>query len=318
MSTYRVLVTDRVHPLLLSGLGSRGFAVDYQPDIRLEEVIDQVPDYSGLVINTKVKAYTPLLDRAKNLRWIARLGSGMEIVDIPAAEARGIRLISTPEANCQAVAEHALGMLLCLFRNLCRADRQVRTQQWQREANRGIELGGMTVGIIGYGHTGPAFGRLLEGANVKVLVFDKYKQHLKLPSRYLQVPDLESIQREAGIISLHLPLNPETKYLINADFIQACRNPFFLINTSRGTMVNTRDLIDGLRSGKVRGACLDVFENEHPERFTAEEARCYDALYRFEQVVVSPHIAGWTHESLQRIAEVLLEKLDRMAGELKY
>ncbi len=310
MSARRVLITDQVHPLLLSGLAERGWETDYRPLISLEETIAQIPAYEGLVINTKIKAHRDLLERATRLRWIGRLGSGMEIVDIPLAGAKGIQLISTPEANCQAVAEHALGMILSLFRNLNRADRQVRQKIWSREANRGEELQGKTIGIIGYGHTGSAFGRLLQGFDVKVLVFDKYKQHLELPSRFERVRDVEEIRQEANLISLHLPLSPETKHLLDKDFIQSCRNPFYLVNTSRGAVVRTEDLIDALHSGKVLGACLDVFEQENPQLYSVREVEMYDALFRFEQVVLSPHIAGWTFQSKRKIAEVMLQKLD--------
>ena len=245
----RVLITDDVHPLLLSGLEQRLWDTDYRPEISLEETIHLIPDYEGLVINSKIKAHQALLERASRLQWIGRLGSGMEIVDQPYARELGIHLISTPEANCQAVAEHAVGMLLSLFRNLNRADRQVRQKIWQREANRGEELEGKVIGIIGYGHTGSAFGRLLQGFDVKVLVFDKYKQHLELPSRFKRVQELEEIRQEANLISLHLPLSPETKHLMDKDFIQSCRNPFYLINTSRGALVKTTDLLEALQTG---------------------------------------------------------------------
>lgn len=305
-----VLITDDVHPLLIEGCLSRGYQVDYLPAISLEDTLGCIQAYSALVINSKIKVDRAMMDRGVGLQWIGRLGSGLEIIDLDYACQRGIHLISTPEANCQAVAEHALGMLLSLFRKLAQANREIRVNQWFREKNRGIELHGKTVGIIGFGHTGPAFAKLLEGFNVKILVFDKYKQHLKLPDRYEQVKNLEEIQKKAEIISLHIPLSAETKHLVNKEFIDGCAFPFYLINTSRGAVVRTTDLMDALRSGQVLGACLDVFENEHPGTYSCEERTMYSTLFDFEQLVLSPHIAGWTHQSKEKIAKVLLEKHD--------
>lgn len=308
----RVLITDDVHPLLIEGLRDRSYKVDYSPDISLDDTRIKVCDYQALVINSKIRADRAMMEQGKNLKWIGRLGSGLEIIDLEAAKDRNIAIISTPEANCQAVAEHALGMLLALFRKLRQADREVRQHQWLREKNRGLELQGKTVGIIGFGHTGPAFGRLLEGFNVKILVFDKYKQHLKLPERYEQVKDLELMQKKADIISLHIPLSPETKYLIDKEFIEGCNRPIYLINTSRGPVVRTTDLMDALEKGKVLGACLDVFENEHPENYTDLEQGLYGSLFANEQIIVSPHIAGWTYESKEKIAKIMLEKHDAL------
>lgn len=312
MTKPKLLITDDVHPLLISGLEARGYEVDYQADISLIQTKEMIPQYTGLVINSKIKVDRSFIEKAEKLKWIGRLGSGMEIIDVPAAQERGILLINTPEANCQAVAEHALGLLLSLFRNLNRADRELRNWTWNRAQNRGKELQGQTVGIIGYGHTGPAFAKLLEAFDVKVLVFDKYKQHLELGPRYEHVKNVETIQEEAGVISLHIPLSPETKHLINEEFLNSCRNPIYLINTSRGPIVKTTDLIKALRSGQVLGACLDVFENEHPLSYSDEERKMYEELYTFDQVILSPHIAGWTFESKRKIAELLLEKLDTL------
>ncbi|MGB3084918.1 MAG: NAD(P)-dependent oxidoreductase, partial [Saprospiraceae bacterium] len=229
---------------------------------------------------------------------------------------RGIHLINTPEANCNAVAEHALGMLFSLFRNLNRADYEVRRLLWEREKNRGEELAGKVIGVLGYGHTGARFVELLEGLSVKVLVYDKYKQLSKQLNRYTHVVDADEIRKSANVISLHLPLTTETKNLLDRDFIAGCKNPFYLINTSRGQVVNTIDLIHALHIGKVKGACLDVFENEKPASFTETERAMYEELYRLPQVILSPHIAGWTYQSKQKIGEILLEKLDRVLPRL--
>ncbi len=312
MELQKILITDDVHPILLEGLKERGFHCDYQPDISLAETIEHIPVYQGLVINSKIKVDRSFLDRAVHLKWIARLGSGMEIIDVPAAQAQGIQLINSPEGNCNAVAEHALGMLLALFRNLQHADRELRSKIWLREKNRGEELAGKTIGIIGFGHTGSSFAALLQGLNVKVLVYDKYKQLSGLAPRYTVVQDVSEIQKSADVISLHVPLTAETKYLIDKNFIAQARQAFYLINTSRGQVVHTRDVRDALLSGKIRGACLDVFENEQPASYNEEESALYEDLFRMPNVLLSPHIAGWTRQSKQKIATVILEKLDQL------
>ncbi|MBK8450486.1 MAG: hypothetical protein IPO78_01625 [Saprospiraceae bacterium] len=312
----KVLITDDVHPLLIKGLIDRNWIVDFEPEISLQETFDKISNYEGLVINSKIVVDRAFLKRAQSLLWIGRLGSGMEIIDIPAALERGIHLINTPEANCNAVAEHALGMLFSLFRNLNRADYEVRRLLWEREKNRGEELAGKVIGVLGYGHTGARFIELLEGLSVKVLVYDKYKQLSKQLNRYTHVVDADEIRKSANVISLHLPLTTETKNLLDRDFIAGCKNPFYLINTSRGQVVNTIDLIHALHIGKVKGACLDVFENEKPASFTETERAMYEELYRLPQVILSPHIAGWTYQSKQKIGEILLEKLDRVLPRL--
>jgi D-3-phosphoglycerate dehydrogenase len=311
MNQKKVLITDDVHPLLIEGLKNRNWEVHYKPEISLAETLEIVGDFEGLIINSKIKVDAAFMERAKKLKWIGRLGSVMEIIDVPLAIQKGIHLISTPEANCNAVAEHAVAMILSLFRNLNRADREVRNRSWQREKNRGEELAGKTLGIIGYGHTGQRFEELLRGFNVKVLVYDKYKQLSNSQGRYVVVKDLNEIKESADLISLHLPLTPETKYLIDKKFIDSCKNSFYLINTSRGKIVKTLDLLEGLRSGKIKGACLDVFENEKPADFTEADKLLYDDLYKMDQLVLSPHIAGWTFQSKKKIAESILEKLDK-------
>ncbi|MDQ3142969.1 MAG: NAD(P)-binding domain-containing protein [Bacteroidota bacterium] len=313
----KVLITDDVHFSLIPALETRNFHVDYLPDISLQETIERIHYYTGLIINSKINVDQELLDKATHLKWIARLGSGMEIIDLPLTQLKGIKVFNTPEANCNSVAEHALGMLLALLRNLPRADKEIREMQWFREKNRGEELRGKTLGIIGYGHTGTRFAEMLNGLNVKVLVFDKYKQLNIFTDRLEVVNDVRQIQEQADIISLHVPLTPETEYLIKADFIANCKKAFILINTSRGKVVNTHDLLLGLKEGKVRGACLDVFENEKPDSFSVEEKTMYGELYLMHNVVLSPHIAGWTHESKKAIADILLQKLDYINSKLE-
>lgn len=309
---HKVLITDDVHEHLISGLKTRHYHVDYLPDIKWEEVYEIIDEYYGIVINTKTYINKALLDKAKQLKWIGRLGSGMEIIDIVYAREKNIALINTPEANRNAVAEHALGMLLSVMRNLPRANKELKENLWYREKNRGEELSGKCIGIIGYGNNGSRFVEILEGLNVKVLIFDKYKQLNEIKGRFRVVNDVQQIQNEADIISLHVPLTTETNRMIDKVFIENCKKPFILINTARGKVVDTESLLSALKSGKVRAACLDVFENEKPESYNDREKEMYQELFSMENVVVSPHIAGWTHESKRLIAEILLKKLDEL------
>lgn len=305
-----VLITDDCHPLLLEGLEKEGWTCHYQPDISPEATKATIGQYEGLVINSKILVDRDFLDKAVKLQFVARLGSGMEIVDRAYAAERGVKVWSSPEGNRNAVAEQALGMLLALANNLLRADRQVRQNIWQREANRGWELRGKTLGIIGFGHTGSQFARKLAGMEMEILAYDKYKPAgFAETMPWVRETNLAEIQTTADIISLHLPLTPETRHLANARFFQACKTGFVLINTSRGKCVNTHDLVAGLEGGQIGGACLDVFENEKPQSFSEAEKALYSRLHALENVVLAPHVAGWTHESKRLLAEILLERI---------
>lgn len=312
----RVLITDDVHPVLLDGLKKRGFDFDYHPDITLDQTRQVVDQYHGIIINSKIKADRSFLNMARELKFIGRLGSGLEIIDLQVARENNILVFSAPEGNCNAVAEHAMGMLLSLLNHLNRSDREVRNLQWNREKNRGRELKDLTVGIIGFGHTGPAFAEKLTGFQVKVLAYDRFAQ-IETNLKHVNISDLKTIQNQADIISLHVSLNPTSRHLIDRTFIQNCARPFVLINTARGQAVKLEDLIWGLEKGKISGACLDVFENEKPATFDANERALYGQLYQMDQVILSPHVAGWTFESKVRIAEVLLKKMDAHKNELR-
>lgn len=305
----QVLITDDCHPLLTDGLTRRGYTCHYRADITLEDTRHIIHQYEGLIINSKIIVDRAFLDKAERLRFVGRLGSGMEIVDREYAALKGVAVLSSPEGNRNAVAEQALGMLLALANNLIRADREVRQNVWRREANRGIELGGKTIGIIGFGHTGSQFARKLAGLDLKVLACDKYKTNYAGDLPWVQETSLDELIQQADIISLHLPLTEETKHIVDKTFIEQCKPGFILINTARGRCVNTAELVDALESGRVGGACLDVFENEKPATFTDAEHRLYARLHQLDNVVLSPHIAGWTYESKRRLAEVLLEKI---------
>lgn len=304
----KVLITDDCHPLLIAGFEKAGFEVDFEPDISPDDTRRRIADYEGLIINSKINVNREFLTAATRLKFVGRLGSGMEIVDSAFAKTRGVAVHSSPEGNRNAVAEQALGMLLALANHTCRADREVRNRIWEREKNRGFELLGKTIGLVGFGHTGSQFAKKLSGLGMHVLAFDKYKTGFADGLDWVTETTMETLFEHADILSLHLPLTAETTQLVDRQWIERCKTGFILLNTSRGKCVRTTDLVDALESGKCGGACLDVFENEKPATFSADESAVFERLYRLENVVLAPHIAGWTHESKRRMAEVLLEK----------
>ncbi len=307
----KVLITDGVHNILATGLKKAGFEVDYHPKISLDKVIGMVRPYHGLIINSKIRVDARLLDEAPDLEFVARLGSGMEIIDQTLTAQRNISVFNSPDGNCNAVAEHAMGMILAWNNHLIRANAEVKNFQWNREKNRGIELEGRTVGIIGFGHTGSALARKLQGFSVRVKAYDKY-----LPAGYArnypwveECADRESAIRASDVVSLHLPLNFETLKLANESFFNQCKPGALLVNTCRGSVVDTPALIGALERKQLRGACLDVFENEKPSTYTPGEREMYEQLFSLPGVLVSPHIAGWTKESKYKLAKILLDKI---------
>ncbi|MEE9439906.1 MAG: NAD(P)-dependent oxidoreductase [Saprospiraceae bacterium] len=306
----KVLVTDYVHPSLISGLENRGYIVDYDKSVNMDVLPDVIHKYDGVIINSKIRMYKDTIDKASKLKFIGRLGSGLEIVDLEYAKLMGIAVINTPSGNNNAVAEHAMGMLLMLANNLRQADQDVRRFNWAREKNRGWELKGKTIGIIGFGHTGSQFAKKLSSWELNIISYDKYKHNFGPNFNFIERVSLQDILSRSDVISLHLPLTAETKHLVNADFIKRCKDNVVIINTSRGNVIKTEDLLSGLESDKVGGACLDVLENEKPNTYTQIEQEMYSKIFKMENVVLSPHVAGWTHESLKNIADILLDKLD--------
>jgi D-3-phosphoglycerate dehydrogenase / 2-oxoglutarate reductase len=305
----KILVTDAVHLLLLEGFENAGYVCDYEPEITLEEVQAKIEHYVGLIVNSKILADKKLIDKAEKLRFIGRLGSGREVVDIPYANEKGIGVFFSPEGNSNAVAEHALGMLFALANNLLRADYEVRQKIWQREKNRGWELQGKTIGIIGFGHTGKAFATKLKSMEMNIIAYDKYLENFDPKYDFVLKTDLNHLLETADIISFHLPLTAETKYFCDATFLKKCKQNVVLINTSRGNVVETKALLRALKNGQIKGACLDVFENEKVQTFSPEEEKTYSELYEYSNVILSPHIAGWTKESKELLAQVLLTKI---------
>jgi len=306
----KALITDYVHPSLIEGLEERGYVVDYDTSISMNNLPQIIHNYELIVINSKIKMFEDMIDRAILLKYICRLGSGLEIIDLEYAKVKGIHVINTPTGNNNAVAEHAMGMLLALSNNLIRSDRQVRQKIWQREENRGWELMGKTIGIIGFGHTGSQFAKKLSSWELNILSHDKYRKDYGQEWDFVSQVSLEDILKESDIISLHLPLTEETRNYVDWQFINRCKDKVIIINTSRGKVVNTKDLVEALERGRVGGACLDVFENEKPHTYSQSEINTYTRLYSMDNVVLSPHVAGWTKESLEKIAHVILEKID--------
>lgn len=307
----KVLITDEVHPLLPEQLSAMGYTVTYLPAISYAETLAMIADYEGLVVNSKILCSAPLLDQAPKLRWISRLGSGMEVIDTQECDKRGVRYFNSPEGNSNAVAEHALGLLLSLLNNIVRSDKEVKQGQWIREPNRGTELSGKTVGIIAYGHTGRAFARVLGGFDVQILAYDKYLSGFGTDR--VREASLPEIFEQADILSLHLPLTTETTYMIDAAFLSNFRKPIYLINTSRGKVLQTTAVIEALQTGAIKGAALDVLENEKLHDLKPAEKEWFDTLIKNDRVILTPHIAGWTHESKKRIAEVVIEKLKALS-----
>ncbi len=304
----KILITDDVHELLILNLKKLHFEVTYNPDITLAETHQIIHQYDGVIINSKIIADKSFLQTGTNLRFIARLGSGLDIIDLDEAKRLNIKVISAPQGNANAVAEHALGMLLSLVNHLCRANLQVKNFHWDRELNRGIELMNRRIGIFGFGNNGSQFAHKLAGMDMEVWAYDKYKFNYAQVFPHVKEVSFDQIF-DCDILSFHIPLTKETQYLIDRKFISRCRDGVLFINTSRGKILNTTDLIDALEKGKVSGACLDVFENEKPKTFSEEETKCYTKLYSFENVLVSPHVAGWTKESKKRISEIIFEKI---------
>ncbi len=309
--TMKILHVDRNHPLLIEQFADLGFQNDEDYTSSKQEIEEKIQEYDGLIIRSRFSIDSEFLNRADKLKFIGRLGAGLENIDIRHAEANGIFLAAAPEGNRNAVGEHTLGMLLSLFNNLNKADREVRSGKWDREGNRGVELEGKTVGIIGYGNMGKAFAKKLKGFDVDEVICYDIKGGVD-DENARQVGIME-LQNRTDVLSLHVPQTQKTVGMINSEFIGKFRDPFWLLNTARGKCVVTEDLVAALKSGKILGAGLDVLEYEKTSfenMFTdGQLPEAFQYLIQSENVILSPHIAGWTVESLEKLAQTVVDKI---------
>ena len=311
----KILFIDSVHPVLMGDFIDMGFKCDYFPEYKKEDYEKIIHKYFGVIIRSKIKLNKNILEKANQLKFIGRVGAGLENIDVEFAEKKGIKCFNSPEGSRDAVGEHTVGMILSLLNNLNRADKEVRQGKWNREKNRGIEIKDKTLGIIGYGNMGSAFAEKISGFGAEVIAYDKYK--FNYSDKFVTETDLEKIFKATDILSLHVPLTEETIYMVDDNFINKFKKGIYLINTSRGKVVKTNDLVKNIQSGKIKGAALDVLEYEDLSYENLDKNNFTDAfkyLVSSDKVILSPHIAGWTYESEYKLAKVLVDKIKEEFG----
>lgn len=307
MNQREILIADEMHLSIIEMLKEISYKPDYQPNIKREEILKIINNYEGLIIRSKTKIDKDFLSQVNNLKFIGRAGAGLDLIDIEEATKKNIKIFAANEGNRIAVAEHILGMILTLFNRLNIADREVRQKIWKREENRGTELFGKTIGLIGFGNNGKETAKRFQAMGCKVLFYDKYLTESTVD--YATQSTMSDIFEKADILSLHIPLTDETNKMVNDTFFKNFKKEIYFINAARGEIVVLEDLVENLNSGKVLGACLDVLENEKLQKLTEVQQKTFDYLVSKENVLLTPHIAGWTHESYVKINEVLVEKL---------
>jgi D-3-phosphoglycerate dehydrogenase len=301
----KILIADDIHPIFIEQAEALGYVCDYQPTIKLDGALEIIGNYAGLVIRSKFNVDKQVIDAATSLRFVCRAGAGMDNIDVAYASEKNLTLINASEGNMDAVGEHAVGLLLALMNHFNTADAEIRNGEWKREANRGFELKGKTVGIIGYGFMGKSFAKKLSGFEVEVIAYDKYKTGFS--DRYAREVSMEEIVKHSDVLSIHVPLTKETNGMINDDLLFHFKKPIFFINTSRGKVAKVRAVLTAIKEGKILGAGLDVLETE---KFPAlGEQEWFDDLKRSGKVILTPHVAGWTFDSYRRISDVMAGKL---------
>ncbi len=306
----RVLFIDTVHSILEERLTKKGFICIDGTEWSKEKCLEEIHRFQGIVVRSRFPIDSEFLNAAKDLKFIARSGAGLENIDLETAKKNGVTCFNAPEGNRNAVGEHTLGMLLALFNNLCRGNTEVRNGIWKREENRGIELDGKTVGIIGYGNNGRAFAKKLYGFDVDVLAYDKYKSDYG--DQFANATSMEDIFNQADILSFHIPQNEQTMFLADEEFFKKFKNPIYVINLARGKIIRTKALLNGLQKGTILGACLDVLEYEKAsfeKTLEANENPDFKGLLEMDNVIFSPHVGGWTHESYFKLSDVLADKV---------
>ena len=310
MNQGKVLIAAPVHKLLLDGLTTAGYELIIADHITQDQAFQLIVDCVGVITSTRLQLNKDLIDAAPILRFIGRMGSGMEVIDVSYATTRGIACYGSPEGNCNAVGEHALGMLLSLTKRIAWSNQEVKEGKWLREENRGIELEGKTIGIIGYGHTGKSFVMKLRGFDMNILVYDKYQTLDQDP--YIKVcNDLKPILEHAEFVSFHVPIQNDTHHLFNEQFGDQMKNPFVLINTSRGEVVDPIVLHRFIHTGKLKAACMDVWEEEPLSKMSSETRKIFDELAKMPNVIFTPHIAGYSYEALYKMSAILLERITK-------
>ncbi|MEM8965714.1 MAG: NAD(P)-dependent oxidoreductase [Bacteroidota bacterium] len=306
----KCLIVDKMHESIISLLRDIGYEADYRPQIKREEVLDIIGQYDGIIVRSKLQIDQEFIDKAHQLKFVGRAGAGLDQLDEEALKANSIHILNAPEGNRDAVGEHAVGMLLNLFNRINQADQEVRQGTWNREGNRGVELMGKTVGIIGYGNMGQAFARRLVGFGVTVLAYDKYRSNYG--DAFARQETMDEIFQHADILSLHVPLTEETHFLVDEAFLNQFSKDIFIINTARGKVMKLASLSAALGTGKVKGAALDVLENEKLGQLSAEQKHTLAQLQQSNRVLFTPHVAGWTFESYEKINQTLVRKINAL------